>query len=422
MTQAQLAQRIGCAEITIRKIEADERKPSSPVAVLLAQQLGFASEQHALFVQVARRILPVNALPAPIAPFHPLISAAGLSENTISCTNLPVRADRLIGRSNEIADIQQLFRSHARLVTLTGTGGTGKTSLAFHIAASLLDSYSDGVWFIDLSSISDHTQIALAIAQVLGLPTFFEKSIDNELLRWVRERHLLLLLDNCEHLVVGVARLVANLLKHAPYVRILATSRIPLRISTEQEYSITPLAVPDPELELLPEQLSAFPAITLFMARAQAIRPEFTITPMNAHIIAEICICLEGLPLAIELAAARIRLFSPEHLLKQLNITRIQTLIGGARDVPLRQQTMAAAIDWSYKLLSIDQQTLLHRLGSFKGSWTLDQAEATCGHELNLLVTLEGLIEHNLVQRIDVEGEVRYRMLETIREYALHRN
>jgi predicted ATPase/tetratricopeptide (TPR) repeat protein len=285
-----------------------------------------------------------------------------------------------------------------------------------------LDQYADGVWFIDFAPLSDPDQLAATLAQALGIPAASDRPIRAWVVGWLQQRRLLLLLDNCEQVIDGVATLVAEVLGSAPHVQILATSRIPLRIAAEQEYPVLPLELPNPQALPPFEQLSQYDAVALFIARARGIRPDFLITNANAPAVAEICVRLDGLPLALELAAARIRLFPPDHLLSRLISGRIQTLSGGARDLPPRQQTIRATIDWSYRLLTAPHQRLFMRLGVFVGGWTLDAAEAVCAEDsLDVWSELETLVEQSLVRVVETQTTHRFTMLETLREYALER-
>lgn len=419
LTREQLAQKVGCAEVTIRKIEADERKPSPQVAGLLARHLAVPAEQRDLVVRAARGMLPVDQMPpAQSVTFVAVQVQNAASTPTQIIDNLPAALRPLLGREQELSAIGE-YLLQQRLVTLTGAGGTGKTSLALQVARGLRKGYRHGIWFVDLSPVSDGEQVAGVIAKVLGVPESSDRPMRESLGYWMHERQLLLLLDNCEQVLTAVAELAGDLLRQAAQLQVLATSRMPLRISAEQEYPVAPLALPDMRTSPDVEAISHYAAIALFVARTQAVRPEFALDEANAATIASICARLEGLPLAIELAAARMRLFTAEQLLSRLSVDRMQTLVGGARDMPARQQTMAATVAWSYDLLSSEQQRLVMRLGVFVGGWTLEAAETVCGHDLDVVSVLEALLEQSLVQRIASEVGPRYRMLETIREYAL---
>jgi predicted ATPase/class 3 adenylate cyclase len=336
-------------------------------------------------------------------------------------TNLPVLPTPLVGRRRELVELGRLLEGQARLVTLTGPGGTGKSRLAMQAAAEAVDAFADGVFLVGLSPITDPELVLPAIAQTLAVREQPGQTIEQTLSQFLSERTLLLLLDNFEQ-VIETAPTVAGLLAEAPNVRMLVTSREPLRVPGEQEYPVEPLPVPEATHALGAERLSEFDAVALFIERALAVRPEFAITNENAPAVAEICARLDGLPLAIELAAARLRLLSPQALLTRLD-ERLKLLTGGARGAPERQQTLRATIDWSYQLLSEPEQRLFARLGVFVGGCRIEQAEAVADADgslgVDLLDGLQGLVEKSLLrQRDDPDGEPRFWMLETIREFA----
>ncbi|NTU83814.1 MAG: hypothetical protein HGA45_31315, partial [Chloroflexales bacterium] len=339
--------------------------------------------------------------------------------------NLPAQPTALIGREQERAAIDALLgRADIRLITLTGPGGTGKTRLALQAATELLDTFTDGVWFVDLAPISDSDLVIPTIMQTLGMKAQGQVTPLEQLRAHLRDKQLLLVLDNFEQVVEAAPR-VAELLAAAPQLKMLITSRVVLHVRGEQEFPVPPLALPD-QLQLLPlETVSQYAAVALFIARAQAVKPDFAITNQNAPAVAEICVRLDGLPLAIELAAARIKLFVPEALLKRLE-WRLGVLIGGPRDAPERQQTIRNTIDWSYQLLDEGEQTLFRRLGVFVGGCTLEAAEAACNADGRLpFVVIEGvaaLVDKSLLRQEEgPDGESRFVMLETIRAYALER-
>jgi len=329
-------------------------------------------------------------------------------------TNLPVQPTTLIGRERELATAAELLhRADIRLLTLTGTGGSGKTRLALQAAAELVDDFPDGVFFVALAPVADPALFAPTIARVIGAK-------ETESLRdFLAPKRLLLVLDNMEQLVEAAPAL-SELLAAAPQLKLLVTSRTSLHLSGEHELEVPPLGVPDPAN--LPEidALSEYEAVALFIERAQAVKADFAVTKANAPALAEICVRLDGLPLAIELAAARAKLLSPQALLARLE-DRFDLLTGGPRDMPERQQTLRATIDWSYGLLDDDEQTLFARLAVFVGGCTLDAADAVCGSD-TLLSGLSTLIDNNLLrQEEQPDGEPRFTMLETIRAYALER-
>jgi predicted ATPase/class 3 adenylate cyclase len=336
--------------------------------------------------------------------------------------NLPTQATPFLGREREVTEAATLLRSSdARLVTLTGPGGTGKTRLALQVAAELLDAFPDGVFFVPLAAVRDPELVPSAIASALGLRDQPGQTPAQAVREALAGKRLLLVLDNVEQ-VAGSAPFVGELLAAAPALEVLATSRLPLRLRAEREYPVTPLALP-PANVTAPEQLLQYEAVRLFVERAQAVRAGFILTPETAAAVAEITRRLDGLPLAIELAAARVRLLPPAALLARLE-KRLPLLTGGPRDAPARQQTLRDAIAWSYDLLTADEQALFRRLSIFAGGFSLEAAEAVAnpGAELDVLDGLDRLSEHSLLRPVaGAEGEPRFVMLETIREYGLER-
>jgi predicted ATPase len=340
-------------------------------------------------------------------------------------TNLPAQPTPLIGREREVADVTALLRrGDVRLVTLTGPGGTGKTRLGFQIAAELLDDFAEGTYFVDLAPISDPDLVASVIAQTLGARETGGRPLVELLNTYLREKHLLLLLDNFEQ-VLSAAPLVAGLLAAAPRLKVLVTSREVLHLRSEKEFPVPPLELPDPQHPKEIETLSQYAAVQLFIARALDVKPDFAVTNQNAPALAEVCARLDGLPLALELAAARIKLFSPEALLARLN-SRLAVLTGGPRDLPERQQTLRNTIEWSYNLLDAGEQTLFRRLSIFVGGCTGDAVEAVCNPDgdlpLEVIDRLAALLDKSLLKQLEgSDGAPRFMMLETIREYALER-
>ena len=336
--------------------------------------------------------------------------------------HLPIQPTPFIGREKEVAAVQhQLLREDVRLVTLTGPGGMGKTRMALHVAAQLHAHFADGVWFVPLAPISDPNLVIPTIAQTLGLREARERSLLEQLQVSLRERQVLLLLDNFEQ-VVSAATHVADLLTSCPHLKVLVTSREVLHVRAEHEFPVPKLSLPDPKR--LPDlmALSQYEAVALFIQRAEAVRPEFQMTNANAPAMAEICIRLDGLPLAIELAAARIKLLPPQALLTRLG-QRLQLLTSNARDVPARQQTLRNTIQWSYDLLDAQEQQLFCRLSVFVDGCTLEAVEAVSAAlgeaTLPVFDRIASLIDKNLLQQTAQEGEeIRFLMLETIREYG----
>jgi predicted ATPase/class 3 adenylate cyclase len=332
--------------------------------------------------------------------------------------NLPSHLTPLLGREREVADACARLRGATRLLTLTGPGGTGKTRLAQQVAAELLDDFDGGVYFVDLAPIRDPELVVPTIAQTLGLRETGGQSIAESLKAYLREKQFLLVLDNFEQ-ILPAAPQVVDLLAAAPGLKALVTSRAALRVRGEQEAPVSPLSLPDRKRLPGVEALSQYAAVALFIERAVAVRPDFAVTNENAPAVAEICHRLDGLPLAIELAAARVRLFPPQALLSRLE-SRLKLLTGGPRDVPARQQTLRDAIAWSYDLLSHQEQAFFRRLSVFTGGFTMEAAEAICAEE-NVFDLLTSLIEKSLVRQGEYEDEPRFGMLETIREFGQER-
>ena len=337
--------------------------------------------------------------------------------------NLPVQPTPFIGREQEIAAVEQLLRrEEVRLLTLTGPGGIGKTRLALQVAAELSEVFPDGVYFVNLAPIRDSGFVVPTIAQALDVKELAEQPLLDLLKAFLREQQLLLLLDNFEQ-VVSAAIQVATLLAACPQLKVLVTSRMVLHVQAEQEFAVPPLSLPDPRH--LPEVvvLAQYEALALFIQRAQAARPEFQLTNANARAIAEICMHLDGLPLAIELAAARIKLLPPQALLARLT-PRLTVLTSGARDVPERQQTLRNTIEWSYQLLDAELQRLFRRLSVFAGGCTLQAIEAISatldGEAGRVFEGVASLLDQSLLRQTEQEGEeARLVMLETIREFGL---
>jgi len=338
-------------------------------------------------------------------------------------TALPTFLTPLLGREQDVQSASALLlRQEVRLVTLTGPGGVGKTRLAVQVAAHLTEQFADGASFVTLASISDPDLVLPAITQALGLPETEHVPLLEHLAISLRERHLLLVLDNVEQ-VLGAAPLLGELLLACPAVKAVVTSRTVLHISGEYEFPVVPLALPSPTSPSDAGAIGKYAAIALFVQRAQAQGPGFALTDENTAVIAAICARLDGLPLAIELAAARIKLLPPEALLARLS-HRLQILTGGPRDLPARQQTLRNAIQWSYDLLTPDEQRLFRRLAVFAGGCRLSAAEAVCtvpgDVTISVLDGLASLLDNSLLHQVEQAGEEpRFVMLETIREYGL---
>jgi predicted ATPase/class 3 adenylate cyclase len=340
--------------------------------------------------------------------------------------NLPAQPTPLVGRERELEEVLAMLRStHVRLLAFTGPGGTGKTRLGLQAAAELTDEFEDGVFFVALASVADPTLVAPAITRTLGLTESGNQPAEELLEGYLSDKQVLLVLDNFEQ-VLESAPLLDALLSAAPGLKVLATSRTALRLYGEHEFPVPPLSLPDTGSPLSPlESLGRYEAIRLFVDRARAIRPDFSLTEENAPAVIEICSRLDGLPLAIELAAARIKLLPPQAMLSRLG-NRLKLLTGGARNLPERQRTLRNAIAWSYEMLDEGEETLFARLAVFSGGSTLEGIEAVCDAQGDLSVdALEGvssLLDKSLVRQEEVQGaEPRLMMLETIREFALEK-
>ena len=339
------------------------------------------------------------------------------SQSELPTTNLPVPMSSFVGRTHELAEAQRLLES-TRLLTMTGPPGSGKTRLAIKLAHDTSSDYRDGVWFVPLASLEDSGLVLSSIAHVFKVTAENSRTLLSALIDHLRTKQLLLILDNFEH-VLTVSAVVSDLLGKAPELKVLVTSREILHIYGEQEYPVNPLTLPSPGQSDAFDTLHANEAVQLFVSRAQAVAPNFELTPNNAGDVAAICIKLDGLPLAIELAASRIKLFSPQTLVIQLQ-DRFGTLVDGAHDLPPRMRTLHNALDWSWHLLSTDEQIFFCRLGVFAGSFTLETADAVCHSNLRIgcVDLLRSLVDKSLLYRTN-DHESRFAMLETVREFAL---
>jgi predicted ATPase len=335
--------------------------------------------------------------------------------------NLPVQLTQFIGRQDDVQAVRALIeRPEVRLVTITGPGGMGKTRLALQVGADLLDAFRDGVFVVTLDTLTDATLVPAAIARVFGLRESPDVPAITTLADHLQGKQVLLVLDNLEQ-VIECATAIGELLVGCPEVKVLATSRVRLQLRGERDYPLQPLALPDSRRRATASSLSRYESVRLFVERAQEVRSSFSVTNDNAPAVAEICARLDGLPLAIELAAARVRMLPPEALLKRL-AERLPMLTGGARDLPERQQTLRGAIAWSYELLGEEDRALFRRISVFAGGATLEAIEAVAvdeGQAWDAFDGLERLVDQSLVRSTEMAGEPRFLMYETIREFGL---
>lgn len=423
ITQEELAKRVGCALSTIRKIETGERRPSRQITGRLADQLGLTPEERSTFMRAARGALSPDT-PTLTAPER---SAVPIEPPARLLPTIPVPLTSLVGREKEINAICRLLANpDVRLLTLFGPPGIGKTRLGLQAARTLQHAFPEGVLFADLAPVGDPSIVPTTIAQLLGVREAGDLSLLESLRLALWGKRLLLLLDNFEH-VLDAASFLFEMLTACPDLKMLVTSRSVLRIVGEHQLEVPPLELPD--LHHLPpaSDLAHYAAVELFLQRARALNPDFSLTEANADALARICVALDGLPLAIELAAARSKLFAPHILLARLN-NRLALLKHDARNVPPRHQTLQAAIAWSYDLLDAEEQRLFRCLAVFSNGWTLEAATAICNDSSSLfddhatldklsLIADKGLIR----QHVGNDGEPRFVMLETVREYALER-
>ncbi len=406
LTQDELALQIGCATSTLQKMEAGRRRPSPEFAGRLAEILDVDLDKRQAFIRFARG----SANPAVFDLFRPP-------------TNLPAQSTPLIGREEDVAAVRQrLLNDDTRLVTLVGPPGIGKTRLSLEVAAEARDHFQDGVYFVPLAPVTDVSLIAPAIIRALNLRLNGRVPPLDYLCGYLRFKRMLLLLDNFEQVMAATDQVV-QLLAACPPLKLLITSRMPLHLRAERQYPVPPLAIPD--LDRLPpvDELARYGAVALFADRAEALKPGFAITPGNAPAVAAICCRLDGLPLAIELVSARIKILSPAELLNRLDAPLVLHS-NGMRDADPRQHTLAQAISSSYDLLSPEEQALFARLAVHVGGWTLEAAEFGQSYLDSpafsaTLDELASLVDKSLVIQISEDGRTRFTMLETIRQYAL---
>src|SRR3989440_6630768 len=336
---------------------------------------------------------------------------------------LPADTTSFVGRKSDVAEVRRLV-SGARLVTLTGVAGVGKTRLALRVAASVSRSFPDGVWLTELEHVRDAALVAHTVSESLGIRDETGRPPLTVLAEYLRDRKLLLVLDNCEHLTEACAQLVTALLDAAPGLAILATSRERLRVPEERDWQVAPLSLPDPEQRMPPGAALQYPALTLFAERARAAEPNFALTPENEARVAQVCQLLDGLPLAIELVAVRLRALPLDHLLSRLTDGPWALAVGRRGRVP-RHQTLEAAVAWSYQLCSAEEQALWARVSVFAGTFDLAAAVAVCGEDGIAADAvpglLTGLVDKSVLTREGLPGRPRFRLLNTLRQYGRDR-
>lgn len=398
LSQEELAERAGLSTRGVSDLERGERRHPYPHTLRrLIEALGLTEDDRAALIALVPRRGRASA---------PQRTAAGTGV-------IPIPTTPLVGRRREVAAVVELFVHGARLVTLTGTGGTGKTRVATQVAQELANHFADGVVFVGLGALSEHRLLADNIEQALGLAEAPGTNASERIIAHLRASHLLLVLDNLEHLLPATP-LVTHLLGAVPGLQVLTTSRVPLGLYGEHEYRVPPLELPQATRDGMESE-----AVQLYVQRARAVRPDLPLTAESRRIMASICARLDGLPLAIELAASRSKLFSPAALLDRLE-NRLDILTRGPRDLPARQRTLRQTLDWSYDLLTSQEQSLFARLGVFVGSFDTQSVEALGDRGTAILEELEGLANQSLLEYAGTEGP-RFRMLETVREYALAR-
>src|SRR5947209_6601030 len=393
LTQEELAERAGISREAVSALERGTRRTPWPATVRrLTEALDLTELERSRLIWAARIDVSTRA--------ENVVTLSVIRTSASRPNNLPSPVSPFVGRHQELEAIAALLRlSDARLVTLTGPGGIGKTRLALAVATELLASFADGVFLVSLAPLRDPTLVPSAVARALGVAEIVGQSLEDTLATSLRDRHMLLLLDNFEH-VLEAAPLATHLLESCPRLAILATSRTVLRLSGEHSYSVPTLAVPLGLTDSDPAVTMQYDSVKLFVERTWAANQDFTLTEASGRAVAAICTRLDGLPLAIELAAARMRTLTPQALLGRLD-HRLQLLTGGARDLPARQQTLRDTIDWSFQLLRADEAAVFASLSVFAGGWTMPAAHVICApdlfpHEVERL--LSSLTDQSLIQ------------------------
>ena len=420
LTQAELGDQVGCSAAAVRKIESEERRPSAQIVERLAEIFEIPRSERAAFLRFARG--EVRSAPATTKEDFPWQAAIPSPRS-----NLPATVTSLIGREKAVEEVHAfLLKPEIRLITLIGPPGIGKTRLSIDSARTSLQDFPDGVFFVPLASLDDPSLIVLTVAQALNFVGINRQSAADQLSVGIRDKQMLLVLDNCEHLIEDVASLVSSLLSTCPLLKILTTSRESLRIPGEWLYTVPAFDLPAEQSSVDVVSASQYPALMLFAERARAVRADFSLTSENIGTVAAICARLDGLPLVIELMAARMRLMSPQELLDRLTGQFVLTA-DGMRAASERQKTLQHAIDWSYQLLQPEEQKLFAYLSVFTGSFSLETVENLISQKSvrkSLPDLVASLLDKSLLKRApdsESSNEVRYTMLVTLREYARNR-
>jgi non-specific serine/threonine protein kinase len=432
-TQDALAERAGVSVRGIADLERGARRfPYVETVARLSAALGLTNAEYETFSTAARRPRTVRSLSSsPLShPGTPYQEADGSAapqgpQQTWSSRrdNLPLQLTSFIGRDLDVSELRHLLLTN-RLVTLTGAGGVGKTRLAIRMAADLEKTYCDGVVLVEFAALADASLVAKTVVSAIGLAEAPTRPVSETLLDQLSEKKVLLIFDNCEHLVEECARLAETLLRGCPRLTVIATSREPLCIGGEVVWRVAPLSYPPPEPDVVRELLT-YDAVRLFVERAAVVQPAFSLTTVNSPAVCAICAHLDGIPLAIELAAARVNVLTPDQIAARVG-DRFELLTSGSRTSLSQHRTLRAMVDWSYDLLREQEKRLFERLSVFAGSFTLEAAEAVCaGKDVApelLLNLLGGLISKSLVTTFEHTGQMRYRLLETLRQYGAEKN
>jgi predicted ATPase/transcriptional regulator with XRE-family HTH domain len=420
LTQEALAERTGLGVRSIQHLEAGEHLPHRETVARLIRALVPTGEERRLFERLAQpTIRPLEAASIPRGG-----KPGNIVRHRAPRQNLPAPLTSFVGREQEMDDVKRLLEAH-RLVTLTGTGGCGKTRLALHVAAELVDQFPDGVWLVELAPLADPNLVGRTIAAAVDIQERPDRPLRDTLVDALRSRRLLLILDNCEHVIETCARLADALLRGCPDLRILGTSREALGVDGEVPWRVPSLRTPPhgqlPADKGDPAALTRFESVHLFVERARLADLDFAVTPQNARALARICWRLDGIPLAIELAAPQVRMLSMERIEERLD-DQFRLLTGGSRTALPRQQTLRATTDWSYKLLSETERALFNRLAVFAGGWTLEAAEEICSDSrlspADVLSELTQLVDKSMVVVEKSGDEARFRLQEALRQYA----